>query len=287
MRLATIIKLCRPRQWYKNLLIFLPLIFGNLLLESRFYPRLLAGFALLCLISSSNYVFNDLIDRERDKNNPEKKDRPIASGEVSFAQGSLLSAGLLFVGMGFALNLGFKFSLVLISLFLLTTIYSLFLKHMVYLDMIAVSSNFILRTIAGHFILGIMLTPWTFICVFLFAFLLSVGKRYSEINFLKKRARSHRTVFDKYNLAALDSLMKISAVAFVTAFTIFTFFSQFSQNLVYLVPLLGYLTFRYTTLVRSGSIIVRHPEFIYLDKKLLFTSTSFVILSITLIYGFF
>ena len=279
-----VIRLCRPHQWYKNLLIFLPIVFSKNLMTTELWPSLVLGFISLILISSVNYIFNDTSDYQKDKKNPEKMRRPIASGIVSRWQASIIAVLLLFGALYISFSLNIIFFYIVIMLFFLTSVYSVYLKNELFADIIIIGINFVLRTISGSILMNAEISPWVIICVFFFTLFLTVGKRYSEIIFLKEDASNNRKVLNEYDSKTLNSLMDISTTVFIITFSIFTFFSQHSQNLIYLVPLFVYVILRYTWLIRNGSIIARHPEKIYKDKRLFVSLLFFTFLSILLIY---
>ena len=279
-----VIKLCRPYQWYKNLLILLPLIFSRSLFNFELWPSMILGFISLVFVSSANYIVNDILDYERDKKNPEKMHRPIASGIIKKGYGFIIAILFFLISLFIAYYLDFAFVFIVISLFLLTLIYSLYLKNELFADVTVIGINFILRTVSGSILMKAEISPWIIICVFFFALFLGVGKRYSEIIFLKENASEHRKVLERYDQKTLSSLMDISATVFIITFSMFTFFSQFSQKLIYLIPLFVYIILRYSWLIRSGSIIVRHPEKIYKDKQLFISLLIFLSFSILLIY---
>ena len=150
--MSTIINILRIRQWYKNIVIFLPIIFAIQFTNTSLLVSTFIGFFALCFISSANYIINDIIDRNRDRIHPEKKNRPIASGRVSIANAIILCIIMLFFGFYLGSTLSLMFIVLEISLFILTTLYSLFLKNEPFVDVLIISINFTIRAIAGTYV---------------------------------------------------------------------------------------------------------------------------------------
>ena len=155
-----IIRLIRVRQWYKNLLIFLPILFVGMLFDKEMFFLTVLGFFSLSFLSSGNYVLNDLLDVKRDRAHPEKKHRPIASGAI----GTPLALFLVVVLYAASFAIGYQFStgfvVILGILFGSTLAYSLGLKNEPFLDLLLISLNFILRAISGAFVLNVSISPW-------------------------------------------------------------------------------------------------------------------------------
>jgi len=284
MRLKVIFNLLRFRQYYKNLLIFLPLVFSHSLLDLPLWPSYFAGFALLCLISSSSYIINDVIDAEKDKKNIEKKHRPIASGAIKPYQGIIIAILLGMLTLVFSYRLSTIFFFYIIVLFFISQMYTFFFKHHIYTDVIAIGVNFVLRSLSGYsFEPNLRVSPWLVLCAFFFAIFLSTGKRYGELKFLKK-ASGHRATLLQYDESQLESMLNISSTMFLTTGILFPIFSDYGEKLIYITPIFVYIIFKFLFLIKSGSIIGRHAEKFYQDKGLLAAISLYAILAVILIY---
>ncbi|MFM8425641.1 MAG: UbiA prenyltransferase family protein, partial [Chloroflexota bacterium] len=159
--LTALFKTMRPRQWTKNVFIFAALVFDKQLFIVDSFLRTLAGFALFCLISSCVYIFNDLADVEADRQHPEKKNRPIASGKLPVS--AAWTAGIVFVivAVGLAYLLAPAFAVVVATYFVLNLAYSLWLKHIAILDVLIISAGFVLRVGAGVTLIAVeRFSPW-------------------------------------------------------------------------------------------------------------------------------
>lgn len=275
--ISQLIKLMRPQQWYKNLLVFAAAFFSGSLLS---FPALILsfyGFIALCLVSSGNYIANDIIDRNRDRLNPEKRRRPVASGAVSVSTGGLFAVGLYGLGFFISYLLGSFFLLVSLSLAVSGLAYSALLKNIVFLDIITIGVNFVLRAIAGVVLFGVALSPWFFLAIFFFAFFLIFGKRLGDIELMGKDAKKYKPVLQYYDKHLLKGLMQSFLSCLIILYGLYSFFTE-RLALLFLYPVLIYVLFRYYYLVCMGSRIARDPEkvFIY-DRPILLASVIFAI----------
>lgn len=284
-KLYQYIRLLRPQQWYKNLLIFAVPIFAKQIFNLDIYSIYILGFLCLCLISSSNYILNDIIDKKEDQYNPEKKTRPIASGKVTITEALILFFFIFIAATILAYYLNKWFFFLMVLLFVNTQIYSIWLKHEIYLDILIIGINFVIRAFSGYaFLQNIEISHWLIICTFFLSMVLASGKRYSEFCFLKEERKNHRKVLSHYTLENLKILLIISIICFLMSLSIFPFFSLFAKNLIYLLPLAIYLCLRYLCLTTSGSEIGRHPELFYKDLRLLTPMIIYIVGVFCLIY---
>src|SRR3989338_6190822 len=178
-------QLFRMQQWYKNILVFLPLVFAGLLLDPKSIILTFLGFLSLCLMSSTNYILNDIIDKEKDKAHPEKKGRPLALAVFL----AILLATLSLILSSFLSEI---FFVLLLIFFFLTQLSSLYFKEEIFADIIFISTNFVIRAMAGSFILDIRLSPWLIICTFFLSLFIAVGKRKADLSLLKSKANDHK-----------------------------------------------------------------------------------------------
>ncbi len=281
--IKSLLELLRPSNWYKNLVVFAALVFSGNLLNANLGWASVLGFIALCAVSSANYILNDMIDSGKDRLNPEKRNRPIASGKVGFLPASLIFTALLFFGLAFAYSLGSGFFLACSSLFILSTLYSLILKNIAFADIISISLNFMVRAISGALLISVYISPWLVIGMFFFAFFLAVGKRHGELYYLKQSAGMHRASLDYYTLKLLDSLLIVSMACLVMTFALFSVLS-FHKYLIFSFPLFLFAILRYYSLIVSGSPIARKPHCGIFDLQLLISSMIFAVVSLFLIY---
>ena len=179
--MKSIFKLLRPKQWTKNGLVFAALIFAGAIFREGYFLRTLVGFSVFCLISSSVYVLNDIVDRGKDRLHPKKKDRPVASGAISVPIAVCLLVVLLLVTLVVAYVLNVYFFLVILAYFLINVAYSLALKKIAILDIMCIASGFVLRALSGSFLIDVGISPWLIVCTLLLALFLAIHKRKGEI----------------------------------------------------------------------------------------------------------
>jgi 4-hydroxybenzoate polyprenyltransferase len=269
--LKALIKTMRPRQWAtKNIFIFAALVFDKQLFVVESFLRTLAGFALFCLISSSVYIFNDIADVEADRQHPEKKNRPIASGKlpmpVAWTAGILLAVITLVTGYLLAPSFGYVIGLY----FLLNLAYSKWLKHIAILDVLIISAGFVLRVGAGVTLIEVeRFSPWLYVVMTLLALFLGFGKRRAELALLAQGAGSHRKVLDGYTLPLLDQYIMIVSGTTIVAYSLYTFFAPSvpsNHSMMLTIPFVVYTIFRYLYLIE-----VKHaggaPEEVLLSDR--------------------
>jgi 4-hydroxybenzoate polyprenyltransferase len=258
--LNNLIRLIRPFQWYKNLIIFVPAIFSMLIFEKSIFLLTLLGFVSLCLASSANYIINDIIDRDVDRLHPEKKKRPIASRAIPIWIASLVAVLFLLGAFAIGYSLSIAFALILLFFVLLTQAYSIWLKHLVFVDVLTISVNFVTRAVAGLLFLHKSTTPWLILCPFFLALFLAIGKRYSDLKFLGTNAAGHRKVLSQYTPELANSLLIVSTALLIISYSLYAFLSGQQFYLMLSLPFALYLIFYYFSLLHSDSDIPRHPE---------------------------
>lgn len=283
MMLKDIVQLIRVRQWYKNLVVFLPLIFSGLLFDLNLFILTILAFISLCFISSSNYILNDIIDLKYDSIHPEKKSRPITSGKISISFGIILSILFLAASLFIAYFMSNLFLISIITLFILNQIYSLFLKKEAFIDIIIVATNFVIRAASGVFVIEREISPWLILCPFFLALFLSIGKREAEIQFLKDDSHKHKEVLKFYTPEITINLLTISTALLIMSYSLYVFLSGHKLLLITL-PIAIFVIFRYLYLIYNRSSIPRHPEISYKDKRLLIGSLIWLIMILLVLY---
>lgn len=219
MRIIDYIKLIRPWQWYKNLVIFLAIFFVGEFFHLLLLESVILGFAALSLVSSANYVLNDIIDRKKDRAHPEKKNRPLANGKITLIEAWAIMALMLAAGMLIAYYLGILFFISASGLFIITLAYSLFLKNEPIADILIIAINFVIRAVSGAFIIKVFISPWLILCPFFLALFLVAGKRDADIRFIKDTTSisKYRKVLKHYNKEIIDGILVISATSLITS----------------------------------------------------------------------
>ena len=269
--LTALLKTMRPRQWVtKNIFIFAALVADKQLFKPEAFLRTLAGFALFSLISSCVYIINDLADVEADRQHPEKKNRPIASGKLPVSVA--VTAAILFVMITFVLAYLLAPSLLAVigGYFVINLAYSKWLKHIPILDVLIISTGFVLRVGAGVTLIDVeRFSPWLYVVMTLLSLFLGFGKRRAELALLAHGAGSHRKVLDGYTLPLLDQYIMIVSGATIVAYSLYTFSAPNlpeNHSMMLTIPFVVYAIFRYMYLIE-----VKHeggaPEEVLLSDR--------------------
>lgn len=254
-----LVRTMRPRQWIKNTFVFTALFFS----EERLWTQLdqvlltVAAFVVFCMAASSIYLINDLVDIEKDRAHPRKRNRPLASGLLSPLV-AVVAAMVLIIG-----SFGAAYMIDPDGIFLLVVgsyvviqgvLYSYWLKHVVILDILVIAAGFVLRTIAGGVVLHITITPWLLVCMGLLAIFLGIGKRRHELVLLDNDAGEHRRILQEYSVPMLDQMISIVTASIIMAYSMTTFSAPAVPRdpfpvLMLTIPFVIYGIFRYLYLI--------------------------------------
>lgn len=249
----------RPKNWIKNLLIFLPLIFGGKLFNPTAFTETIIAIILFSLTSSAVYVFNDVIDINYDKHHPEKKKRPIASGKLTESNALAIIIILVTVSIYCSHLLDKELALIIGAYIVLNIFYSIIFKNIVIIDVLCIAVFFLLRVMAGTTVANVVYSHWMIFMVCLLAIFLGFNKRRQELSHFKEDHKKVRPVLRKYNTYLLDQMISITTASVVIVYMIYTVDSRtiatFGTNhLMYTIPFLYYGIFRYLYLVHKKNI---------------------------------
>jgi 4-hydroxybenzoate polyprenyltransferase len=283
MKVKDLISLMRVRQWYKNLLIFLAIFFSSNISNYEHLFITIIGFFALSFVSSANYVINDLIDIKKDQLHPEKKFRPLASGKIKKSVAVILAILLIIISLFIAYNLNVQFLGIVILMFVITQIYTFYLKKIVFADILTIAILFVVRALSGAVLIDVQISPWLVLCPFFLSLFLSVGKRHSDILLMKEKSAKTRKVLKDYSQKLTESLMIISTTLLIISYALYSFLSE-HQNLLYTLPFALFVIFRYYQLISNGSVIARHPEKVIKDKAIIIGILLWVIITAVMIY---
>jgi 4-hydroxybenzoate polyprenyltransferase len=216
------LRLIRPKEWAKNLFLFIPLFFSGELFHWDQYPKLVLGAIAFSFIASSIYIINDYRDIEDDKKHPEKKFRPLASGAVSKTAAIIICLLLIVIGFAIAWFIRDKFLFVLAIYFVLNLGYSFGLKTIPILDVIIVATGFVLRVKGGAVIAMIGLTEWLNIMIFLLSLFMAIGKRRDDVLLKLSSGTDMRKSIKGYNLEFLNVATSLVCAVIVVAYFMYT-----------------------------------------------------------------
>lgn len=246
----------RPRQWPKNAFVFAAVIFDRQLSLSNLAPlgRSLATFVLFCLISSSIYIINDLIDVEADRKHPTKRNRPIASGKLPVNVAITAAIIIVVITLPLCYLLSPALAFIAFGYLVLNLAYSNWLKHIPLIDVLVIAAGFVLRVGAGVVVISVQrFSPWLYVVTTLFSLFLGFGKRRAEITLLTDDANSHRKVLEGYSLELLDQLITIVSSCTIMTYSLYTFSAANlpeNHTMMLTIPFVLYGLFRYHYLIQ-------------------------------------
>ena len=264
------------------MLYFSPFL-GGALFSLGFDCYTLLPFGAFCLVSSANYICNDVFDRHNDRHHPDKRIRAIASGKISITSALLFAAVLLICSLLIAWNISGMFLAIMMMYFAISLAYSVKLKEIVLIDVFCISAGFLLRLQAGGVAFNVPISEWLFTSVFLLALFLSTGKRLSEKQSLGEDARHHRKALMAYPKGFLEGVIYMTGSSVLVTYTMYAI-SRHSLLLLYSVPICYFGLLRYLFRIRSGKS-GDPTESLIMDLPLLIVGVVWVSLVWWGIYG--
>jgi decaprenyl-phosphate phosphoribosyltransferase len=255
--MLALLQTARPKQWVKNLFVVAPLVFAKHLDDLPLALRAAAAFAIFCALSSAVYLWNDIVDVEKDRAHPTKKNRPIPSGRLSIQAASIAAGALAVSALALATLLRPGFALAAAGYLLLNLAYSLILKHIVYLDVLSIAAGFLLRVIGGALAVDVWTSPYLLVCTGLLACFLGFGKRAHELAQGGAKASSQRAVLRSYRADVLKWALYLTGAATFAAYALYTraehtvsFFG--TTRMIFTAPCAAFGLVRFQWLVRHS-----------------------------------
>ncbi|SEA64855.1 4-hydroxybenzoate polyprenyltransferase [Desulfuromusa kysingii] len=243
------LKLLRPHQWLKNLMLLFPPFLAGKIFSVAIWQQILFSFVAFSLAASATYVFNDIIDRHADKLHPKKCLRPLPAGTITVAQAYSLALFLTVIAISLGLIWAQSVLVWLLAYILLSLLYTLVLKNILLLDLLTIAAFFLLRLQAGGAASHVNVSVWLFLSVLLLAFYLSAGKRLGEIKMLGANAHHHRSSLAAYTPRFLSLVLYVTSVTVLLTYSIYCYTHD---SLFYTIPLCAYGLFRYIYRVQHG-----------------------------------
>ena len=244
----------RPRQWVKNVFLFVGLVFSQNLFQIDLFIKVCEGFLVFCLAASSIYVFNDIHDRESDRRHPEKYRRPLAQGSLLVSEAYMVSMVLAAVALMLAFMMDRTFLLILLAYFVLNLAYSLKIKQVVILDIMFIASGFVLRILAGTTLAEVNPSDWLVICTITLSLFLGFSKRRNELVLMGENAGTQRKVLKEYSIHFLDQMISMVTACTVMSYILYTVSPETvgrfgTKNLMFSIPFALFGVFRYLYLI--------------------------------------
>ncbi len=228
--LYAILKTARPRQWLKNLALFTTILFTGHFFDPHALTLTLWGFVAFCLLSSSNYIFNDVLDAPHDRKHPFKKFRPVASGKLPIPVALFVSLLFGIVGLVISQSVGRPFFILAAIFLLLQYSYTLFLKHVSVIDILTITTAYFLRVYAGEAATGFHISVWLALAALSLALFLAVGKRRAELTLLQGYKgivpQDTRTSLSHYSEKLLDTYTAMFANSTFITYAFYTFLER-------------------------------------------------------------
>lgn len=289
--LKSLYHLVRPTQWIKNGFVFMPLIFSAKLMSLEHVVGAVTVFVAFCLVSSATYVLNDYADMEQDRVHPQKRKRPLANGDLSPKTALVFMVVLIVVpfvllgAMG-APSLCFVF---LATYLVLHAVYSFKLKDIVILDVLTISTGFLLRVLTGAAVIDVKVSSWLILCTFSVAILLALGKRRHEIVILNEDAVRHRPALENYSVSLLDQLLQVVTTSTFIFYCLYSVrgnpvIGLESEKMMFTIPLVTYGIFRYMYLIYHREDGGSPSALLLTDPPLLVCTILWLTACISIIY---
>ena len=267
----------RPRQWSKNVLIFAGLVFDGQLLGTESLLPVCAGYLLLCMVTGSIYLLNDLADLDSDRRHPVKCNRPLAAGQITPTKQLVAAAALILVALPASLRVNPQLTLVLGGYLLLQLLYVRWLRNVVLIDILAITAGFVLRVFAGVVLVQVSaFSPWLYICSALLALFLTIAKRRQEMLFLADRAGELRATYRHYNLTLLDDMLRLVTTSTFIAYLLYTVEADTirianTNSALVTIPFVLYGLLRYLWLIHVRETHYPPDELLLQDRPLQLT----------------
>jgi len=288
----------RPRQWTKNLIVYMAFLFSanrewELSDPSSWIPLVFwstVAFVLFCMVSSADYLINDLVDRESDRAHPDKRRRPIAAGLISQNEAVAWAAGLagLAVVLGFILD--WHVGLALCAYIVIMLAYTFWLKHIVLMDMMVIAAGFVIRAMTGALAIDVPISEWLYVVTALGALFLVIHKRRAEIELLEGGATNHRPILEEYSTNLLDQMASLVTASTLIAYGLYTFTADNlppNNAMMLTIPFVLYGLLRYLYLVHQKKAGGSPEEVLLSDRPLIIDMVLWVTTAaaVLLIYG--
>ena len=283
-----LIKSLRPKQWTKNGFIFAALVFDVKLFQIDPLLKTIAGFFLLCAISGTVYLINDLVDIEKDRQHPTKRNRPIPSGRLPYPVAVAAAVIIPAICLPLSFWLDSSFGIIITVYLLLQIAYSFKLKNIVIVDVLTIAAGFVLRVAAGVALVEAeRFSPWLYVFTVLLALFLGLGKRREELALLKERASTTRTILNEYNLPFLDEMMAVVTAGTVMTYAFYTFSAPNLQDnhlMMLTIPFVIYGIFRYLYVIHVQGNGGAPDEVLLTDRPLQISIVLFGLAVIIILY---
>ncbi|WP_171779443.1 MULTISPECIES: decaprenyl-phosphate phosphoribosyltransferase [Clostridium] len=284
MDVKAMIALMRPKQWTKNVFVFAAIIFSRRFTNTNLLLNNLIIFLVFCFTSSSVYIFNDIIDADKDRQHPDKKNRPIASGKVTKTHGIILDIVILLSLSIITYRIDIKILAVILIYVVMNIFYSFKLKNVVIIDVMIITAGFVLRVESGSIISKVELSPWLILCTILLSLFLALNKRKGEIIALKEKSTTTRKILKEYSIDLIDKMLTIVTPSILIAYCLYSFSSVQGKSMMITIPFVLYGIFRYQYLMEKENAGAKPEDVFIKDKPFLINVICWCITAIVVLY---
>jgi 4-hydroxybenzoate polyprenyltransferase len=284
-----LVKLARPYQWIKNGLVFAALVFSQRLFHFHDVVLSVLAFIAFCAIASAGYAINDINDRESDQHHPEKRNRPLANGDLTVGEALTQAAVFGLSGIALSVALGPRFLAIAAAYLAMQFLYSHYAKQVVIVDVIVIASGFVLRAYAGGVAIDVAVSPWLVFITFVLALMVALARRRHELIALGAAAVDHRGPLGEYSVKLIDQMLSIVAGATLVGYMIYTASPEVAQklgtqHLFLTVPFVAFGILRYLYLVNECNEGGDPARLVLRDGPLLISILAWIIADILLLY---
>ena len=295
--LKAVVLSMRPRQWTKNGIVFIALIFSvNLEWQpddidswDHLLVRACITFLVFCMASGAEYLINDTKDRASDAMHPRKRRRPIAAGLLAPNAAVVWAVGLSIAAVAIAFAMDWRTGLVVVGYIGATLAYSMYLKYQVILDVMTIAAGFVLRAMAGAYAIDVPISPWLYVVTALGALFLAITKRRAEVVLLQEEASNHRSTLEHYTPALVDQMTSMVTASTVIAYALYTFTAEnlpANHEMMLTIPFVAYGIFRYLYLSLTRNEGGSPEEVLLKDVPLLLTVAGWVATSMAVLIAY-
>jgi 4-hydroxybenzoate polyprenyltransferase len=288
--LKAYIKLLRLHQWTKNMFIFAALVFSKNLFVPDVATTALIAFIAFCFLSSAAYVVNDITDREADRHHPKKRERPLAAGTISVPAALALAAVLFVVAFAVTMTLNVKFQLIVLSYLILQVLYSWKLKKIPLVDIFVIATGFMLRVVAGAFVIDVLLSHWLILCTLFVSIFLALSKRRGEMLLTySTEGFEGRAVLREYDMGLIDQFITVAASGMTISYALYTVAERTvrtfqTDNLILTTPFVLFGTFRFLTNMKNRASEDNPTLLLLTDRVMLINMVLWFVSCVLMIY---
>lgn len=282
------LRLIRITNWLKNIFVFVALVFSKHLFNLDYFYKAVIAFLIFSFASSLVYVFNDIVDIERDRVHPVKKNRPLAANLLSLQEAKIILIILSLLTITLCITIWNEFVYVVFIYILINIFYSLYLKNIVIVDVFCIAAGFMLRVIGGALIISVYISNWLILTTLFLSLFLAIMKRRLEFISYQK-IEMQREVLNKYTLNFIDQMVSLTSAGVVISYALYTVASRTillfgTEKLIYTTIFVLFGIFRYMYIAFKENKGENVIEVLLIDKPMIFNLLLYIVTTLLIIY---